>query len=307
MKALIAIFLLAACGFLSAAGIEVAALHPLLGDLARHIGGDRVVVVDLMRPGSNLHHFEPTAKEMAEATGAQLVLATGKNMEPYLQRLRDALPSCVRIVELGDAVPDAAVPAGAHRHDAASGEHHAEDCCDHGPNDPHWWHTPANMKRAGRRLAAVLAETDPDYAEEYRARAREWNREMDKLDAEARVALDAIPPEKRILVTGHASMCHFCEAYGFVPIAAQGISMEDEGHTSGLADLLARLRECGAGAIFTEINASPKMLDTIAKQLGIPTLPLITDGNDTAHRDFASMFRYNVAAIVRALAPRQPH
>ena len=306
MKPLIAILLFAACGFLSAAGIEVAALHPLLGDLARHIGGDRVAVVDLMRPGGNLHHFEPTAKEMAEAAGAQLVLATGKNMEPYLQRLRDALPSCVRVVELGDAVPDAAVPHGAHQHDAECGEHHAEGCCDHGPNDPHWWHTPANMKCAARRLASVFAEIDPGYAEDYRTRAQKWNREMDELDAEARVALDAIPPEQRILVTGHASMCHFCEAYGFVPIAAQGISMQDEGHASGLADLLARLRECGARAIFTEINASPKMLDTIAEQLGIPTFPLITDGNDAARRDFASMFRYNVDAIVRGLAPRQP-
>lgn len=305
MKPLIAILLLAACGFLSAAGIEVAALHPLLGDLARHVGGNRVTVVDLMQPGSNLHHFEPTAKEMATAVGAQLVLATGKNMEPYLRRLRDALPSGARVVELGDAVPDAAVPANVHKHDAECGEHHSEDCCDHGPNDPHWWHTPANMKRAARRLAAVLVETDPGHAEEYRARAREWNREMDELDAEARVALDTIPPEQRILVTGHASMCHFCEAYGFVPIAAQGISMQDEGHASGLADLLVRLRACGAKAIFTEINASPKMLDTIAEQLGIPTFPLITDGNDAARRDFASMFRYNVAAIVRGLAPQQ--
>lgn len=306
MKPLIMFFLLAACGSLSAAGIEVAALHPLLGDLARHIGGDRVAVVDLMQPGSNLHHFEPTAREMAAAASAQLVLATGKNMEPYLQRLRDALPSRAHIVELGDAVPDAAVPSDERHQHAECGEHHSEDCCDHGPNDPHWWHTPANMKRAGRRLASVLAEIDPGHAEEYRARAREWNREMDALDAEARVALDAIPPEQRILVTGHASMCHFCEAYGFVPIAAQGISMQDEGHTSGLADLLARLRACGARAIFTEINASPKMLDTIAEQLGIPTFPLITDGNDAKHRDFASMFRYNVAAIVRGLAPHQP-
>ncbi len=304
MKPFLALLLCAACSCLSAAGVKVAALHPLLGDLARHVGGDRVEVVDLMPPGRNLHHFEPTAREMADAAGAQLVLATGKNMEPYLQRLRDALPSRARVVELGEVIPDVPVSGSPHEHDAAcdhSGEHDAA----HGPNDPHWWHTPGNMKRAARRLGALLAETDPGYAERYRENVRAWNREMDELDAEARALLDTIPQEQRILVTGHASMGHFCEAYGLTPIAAQGISMEDEGHISGLADLLARLRQCGAKAIFTEMNASPKMLDTLAQQLGIPAFPLITDGLDAVRRDFASMFRYNVETIVRGLAPAQ--
>lgn len=303
--ALVLFFALGPC--LSASGVKVAALHPLLGDLARQIGGERVEVVDLLQPTGNLHHFEPTTQEMAAATGAQLVLATGKNMEPYLPRLGDALPAGARLLELGDVIPDVPVPAegeerkpgGGHEH----GHDHGDACCGHGPNDPHWWQTPSNMKRAGRRLAAELAAIDPDHAADYRARSKEWNRKMDALDADARARLAAIPEDRRILVTGHASMCHFCEAYGFTPIAAQGISMQDEGNAASLAALMARLRASGAGALFTEINASPKMLDTIAHELGVPTYPLITDGLHPDYRDFASVFRYNVETIARALTP----
>lgn len=305
--ALVLFFALGPC--LSAAGVKVAALHPLLGDLARQIGGERVEVVDLLQPTGNLHHFEPTTREMAAATGAALVLATGKNMEPYLPRLRDALPAGTRLLELGDVIPDVPVPGGGEgggepcevEHDHSHGEK-----CAHGPNDPHWWHTPGNMKRAGRRLAAELAAIDPGHAAEYRTRSKEWNLKMDALDADARTRLAAIPEERRILVTGHASMCHFCEAYGFTPIAALGISMQDEGHAASLAALLARLRTAGAGAIFTEINASPKMLDTIAHELGVPTYPLITDGLHPDYRDFCSVFRFNVESVARALAPGTP-
>lgn len=307
MKWFVVVLLFSLGSCLSAAGVKVAALHPLLGDLARQIGGDRVEVVDLLQPTGNLHHFEPTTQEMAAAMGAQLVLATGKNMEPYLARLRDALPADTRVLELGDVIPDVPVPAAAG-HGEHSGEHDHDhgECSAHGPNDPHWWHTPGNMKRAGRRLAAELASIDPGHAADYRARSKEWNRKMDALDADARARLASIPAERRILVTGHASMCHFCEAYGFTPMAVQGISMQDEGNAASLAALLGRLRAAEVGAIFTEINASPKMLDTIARQLGVPTYPLITDGLHPDYRDFASVFRFNVETVARALSPQAP-
>ena len=42
--------------------LKIAALHPVLGDMARSIGGSRVQVADLLRPNGNLHSFEPDRK-----------------------------------------------------------------------------------------------------------------------------------------------------------------------------------------------------------------------------------------------------
>ena len=42
-----------------AAPMPVAALHPLMADLARQVGGDRVQVFDLVGEGGNPHRFEP--------------------------------------------------------------------------------------------------------------------------------------------------------------------------------------------------------------------------------------------------------
>lgn len=284
---------------LVAAEVKVAALHPLLGDMARKIGGEQVEVVDLLKPAGNLHAFEPTTREMAAASGARLVLASGKQLEPYLGRLKDSLPATTRILDLGASVPDVPVQDGeAH----AEHEHeHDGDCCNHGPNDPHWWHTPGNMKRAARSLAAELSKLDPEHAASYKENLKQWNREMDELNAWARSTVAAIPADNRVLVTGHAAMGHFCKEYGFRMIPIQGISREDEGNTARLASILARLREQKIPAIFTEVNASPKMLDTIARQLGVPTAPLITDGLSADRHDFPSMFRYNVETMQKLL------
>lgn len=58
--------------------LKIAALHPVLGDMARAIGGSRVQVADLLRPNGNLHSFEPAPQDIAAAGRARLVLASGK-------------------------------------------------------------------------------------------------------------------------------------------------------------------------------------------------------------------------------------
>jgi zinc/manganese transport system substrate-binding protein len=41
------------------APMQVSALHPLMADLARQVGGERVTVFDLVGEGGNPHRFEP--------------------------------------------------------------------------------------------------------------------------------------------------------------------------------------------------------------------------------------------------------
>lgn len=288
------------------AELKVAALHPILGDLARQIGGGHVQVVDLLKPNGNLHAFEPTSRQIAEASGSRLLLASGKNLEPYLASLDDSLkngnPPCL-LVDVGAGIPD--VPASGD-----CGEEHDEDhdhgdecgCCDHGPNDPHWWHTPANMKRAGRVLCSGFSKADPEHAADYRRNLQEWNRKMDALDAWARVRLSKVPEKKRILAIGHAAMNHFCRQYGFTEVHVQGVSREDESNPARLAKILNKMRAMNLPVIFPEYSASPKSLEEVAKSLGIPMgRPLVTDGLSPEAQGFEAMFRWNVDAIADGL------
>lgn len=294
---------------LASAEVKIAALHPLLGDLAREIGGERVDVTDLLQPTGNLHTFEPTARDLATAAKASLVLASGKKLEPYLNSLRDSLSPAVTLLDLGSVIPDEPVPhvegfceeKEEENHSAEEGHHHH-----HGAFDPHWWQTPSNMKRAARYLAAELARQDPNGKPHYKKRLKEWNSRMDRLDAEARVALADIPAKDRILVTAHASMCHFCAEYGFLPLPLLGISAEDEGNAAVMVGVLSHLRQSGARAVFSDVNASPKIIKAIADQLNVPAPALVADGLFPEARTFEAVFRHNLKTILRGLAPSRP-
>lgn len=262
--------------------LKVASLHPMMSDMARCIGGEAVEVVDLFPDNGELHAFEPTAADLAAASGSALVLACGKGVEPYLEDLRDSLPAHTRIIELGRAVPDVFLP----------GSHVA---------DPHWWNSPAAMKRASRTLRSALETAAPEHKSTFAEGQRTYAALMDGLIREARLAFAAIPQEQRVLVCSHAAMNHFCKEFGFAAIAVHGIAHESEGDTASLARILNQLRQQRVPCLFHGVNESPKVLQIIASQVGATTLPLVLDGIHPEKTGYADIFRFNVRNLVEGL------
>lgn len=283
MKKLVCAVMLALCTFSAQAVTKVASLHPLLSDMARQVGGDAVEVVNLFPENGELHAFEPTAGDLAAAAGAQLVLACGKGVEPYLEDLQDSLPARTRIVELGSAVPEVYLPGSKVA-------------------DPHWWNSPTAMKRASRALRAALEQAEPGNKEQFANGQRAYAAQMDALVRETRLAFARIPQEKRVLVCSHAAMSHFCKDFGFTALAVHGIAQESEGDTASLARILAELRQKSVPCLFYGVNEPPKVLRTIATQVGAKALPLALDGINPATPTYAELFRFNVKNIVEGLS-----
>lgn len=271
------------CALGAQGALKVASLHPLLSDMARQVGGDAVEVVNLFPENGELHAFEPTASDVAKAAGAELVLACGKGVEPYLEDLRDSLPAGTQVLELGKAVPDVYLPGSKVA-------------------DPHWWNSPVAMKRASRSLRSALETAAPDAKATFAKGQRAYSAQMDALVREARLAIASIPQEKRVLVCSHAAMSHFCKDFGFSALAVHGIAQESEGDTASLARILAELRRQSVSCLFYGVNEPPKVLQTIAHQVGARALPLALDGINPATPTYTELFRFNVKNIVEGLS-----
>ena len=164
MKTLLALLCLASPAL---AAMKVATLHPIVADLARQVGGANVEVVEILKPGGDVHHFEPATKDIAAMRGSKLILASGKGLETYLDKLRDSLGAGVKLVEVGEKVPS--IPYVCDHDHSEEHDHH------HGEFDPHWWHSAENMQRAARIVAQSIPQKKPRL---YRNRRTEHS-EMD--------------------------------------------------------------------------------------------------------------------------------
>lgn len=265
-----------------AAELKVASLHPLLSEMAKRLGGEHVEVVDLFPANGDLHTFAPGSRQLAAAADADMLLACGKGIEPYLAELAESMPEDTLIVGLGIDIPNVYLPNSRRV-------------------DPHWWNTPENMKRASRTLLNVLTQRAPQHAADFTAAQQKYASAMDALTRRARLTFSRIPQERRYLVTGHAALCHFCEEFAFTPITIHSISKESEGDTATLAAVLSDLRSKDIRCIFTEVGASPKILEVIAEQLGIPTAPLVLDGVFPGKQSYEAIFMHNVNTISKHL------
>ncbi len=269
---------------------QVATFSTILTEIAQRVGGDDVQVIGLIKPGTDPHEFQPRPADLKVVGDAQLILLSAKHMEGYLDKVKEATGTRGALVQVGDQFPSLKLAA-------ESG---------HGGTieDPHWWHSIDNMKRATHIVEAELSKIAPAAQSGFAARAATYTRELDDLDRWAKSEVAKLPRDQRKLVTSHDAFQYFARAYGFTIYPIEGVTHEDEPSAKKVADLIAVIQAQHVKAIFLEDTLNPKVTREITRESGAKIGgTLIADGlTGTPEGDtYARMFRHNVTTIVEAL------
>jgi zinc/manganese transport system substrate-binding protein len=280
-----------------AAQVKTVALHPLLTDLVKRVGGDQVTVIDLIGKTGDPHHFEPSADQLKKTMGAALYFVSGMGLESYLPSLKSIIDHEAKIIEVGATIPSI---EGSCDHC----EHEDEEEHEHNHNiDPHWWHSIENFRRAVNVVAAELIVAAPAHKDLFEKNAAAYRSELEELDRWTRKEIAKIPKASRQLATAHDAFGYFCKDYGFTAFPVQGINREQHPNTAELGELIDDLKKHQVAAIFPEKESNPKILSTITKDTGIKLAhSLIADG--TTVDTYAEMVKHNVNAIVEALGAK---
>jgi len=290
MKLLISLLVLSTALFCSAQ-TKVATLSPLLADLVKQIGGDKVTVVDLMGPTGDPHTFQPTPNKLIQAQGAVLYFASGKNLEPFLPKLKSIVGNKSKVIEVGLKIPTLRI----------SGDSSIYACCPkhaQGSLDPHWWHSIENWRRASSIVEKALIEVDPANTATYKARTKTYRKQLSATKSWAKKQIATIPRAQRNLATAHAAFGYFCKEFGFKSIPIQGLNKEQSATPQYIAEAIETVKKNQVKAIFPEKGANSKGLETIAKSTGAKIAPAL-------YADYATsiigMFQHNVTTITKAL------
>jgi ABC-type Zn uptake system ZnuABC Zn-binding protein ZnuA len=281
-----------AAGRAVGAPIRVVTLSTVLTEIAREVGGSEVVVSGLVRPGVDPHVFNPSPADIRMLVDADLVLASGLRLEPYLERVVASSAPSGLVVAVGDRVPLVLTMA-----DGTSGA--AE-------KDPHWWHSIGNVIFATDLVRSELARLRPASAQAFAANAGRYRRKLEALQSWASLEAARLPAGRRILVTSHDAFAYLAHDYGFTVRPVSGLSTESEPDARRLAQLVDFVRAERVGAVFVESSASPRLVESLIAETGVRLGgTLYADGLGPAGsgaEDYASMYRHNLSAIVDALA-----
>ncbi|BBH66609.1 zinc ABC transporter substrate-binding protein [Actinoplanes sp. OR16] len=272
----------------------VTAFYPLQF-ISERVGGDVVSVSNLTKPGAEPHDVELNARQVGEITDADLVV--------YLSGFQPAVDDAVK-QNGGDHAFDAAssiellsaAEADEHAHEGE--EAHAEEST--GGTDPHFWLDPTRLATVAGQVAVKLGEADPDNAAAFQSRAKELQDELQNLDGEFKTGLKSC--ERHELVTSHTAFHYLADRYGLTQIGITGIDPEAEPSPQRLAAVAEEAKEHGATTIFFETLVSPKVAETLAREVGAQTAVLDPlEGLSDENADYFSVMRANLTALTKAL------
>jgi len=272
---------------LAAEPVKVVSFSTILAEVAQQVGGSAVDVVELVKPGMDPHEYQPTPGDLRQLADAKLVLASGKNMEHYLDKLAGSAGPGAMIVKVGDQMPSLQLNEG------GSGL----------VQDPHWWHSIANVEKATKIVRDALILADPVNTAEFTNNANAYLAKLAALNTWVKQKVADLPRDKRELVTSHDAFQYFAKQYGFTIYPIEGISTELEPSAKQVDDLIATIKAQGVKAIFLEDTLNPKVSSEITRETGAKIGGMLyADGLGSGEGStYEGMVKHNVTTIVEAL------
>lgn len=299
--------------------LSIIATNSIIADVVSQVAGDLADVRALVPSGADPHAFEPSPQDIAAVADADLVFSNGLGLEGFLDDMIANAGGDARLVDLSQGIATIESQEG-EEHDHEEGEDHEdehedehedghedEDGHDHEGPDPHVWTNPLNIIVWVEHIAAELSAIDPDNAATYQANAQSYIDELGALDEWAVERISQISPARRLLVTDHEVFGYFAERYDFEIVGAviPGASTLSESSAAQIAELHELIEDHGVAAIFVGFTINEAVAERIAEDTGAQLVPLYSESLGAAGGpadSYIGMFRYNVEAIVAALA-----
>lgn len=271
--------------------LDVVATTTQLGDFVREVGGEAVAVDQILQPNTDPHDYEPRPSDVEGAAGAELIFASGDDLDAWIDQIVSDSGSDAEAIDLGARVP-IDLPGESSGAEASK-------------YDPHWWHDPRNAEAAVRQIEAALAAADPSHKAEFARNADAYLGELKALDAGIARCIETVPARQRKLVTDHDAFGYFANRYGIEVVGAVIPSQTTQAQASAkdLSELAKTIEAEDVKAIFPENSLSAKVADAIAGQTGASTRYTLYGDTlgpqGSSGETYVGMERANADAMVR--------
>ncbi|WP_304246541.1 metal ABC transporter substrate-binding protein [Fibrobacter succinogenes] len=256
----------------------VATIYPQY-DWIKNILGERINDVDLkllIKNGTDLHSYKPSAQDIATIAKADLVVYVGGESDEWIEKALAATPKDGRIAlnlmkALGDHVKKEEIVEGMQaeehehaekhedeHHEHAEGHHHHDEE-EEMENDEHIWLSLKNAWILVNALAQSLSKVDSANSSIYTANAVLYNAKLWALDSEFTTAVSGAS-QKTVLFGDRFPFRYLVDDYGIKYYAAfVGCSAESEASFETVTFLAGKMDSLQLPAIFTIDGSNGKI------------------------------------------------
>jgi manganese/iron transport system substrate-binding protein len=270
--------------------ITVVTTFTIIADMAREVAGDAAVVESLIKPGAEVHGYEPTPKDIVRAQQANLILSNGMNLEAWFAKFFQHLNKVPNVV-VSEGIAPINIDGGPYT----------------GKPNPHAWMSPILAQKYVDNICEALVKADAKNESVYRANAKAYKEKIQALDAPLRATLEKIPAGQRQLVTSEGAFSYLCRDYGMQALYLWPINADSQGTPQQVQAVIDAVRAQDIPVLFSESTVSDKPMRQVAKETrarygGVLYVDSLTDDQGPAPT-YLRMLQHNAETIARGFLP----
>ena len=261
-------------------------------DFARAVVKDsnNIEVKMLLKPGSEMHDFEPTPQDIKDINKSSLFIYVGGESDEWIDDvLKDINKDSTKTIKLMDLVDlkeeDIIEGMESDEEDEEEGEEEVE-------YDEHIWTSPINAIKIVKSLKDSIVNIDKDNSNLYESNTNNYVSKLENIDKQFK---DIVKNAKRkeVIFGDRFPLRYFVDEYDLTYYAAfPGCSSSTEASAKTISFLIDKVKKDKVPVVFHIELSNGKIADTIAKSTSAKVLEF-----NTAHNISQSDFDAGVTYV----------
>lgn len=251
-----------------------------LKEFADKIAGDKAEVSCMVPDNMEPHDYEPKTKDFEALIKSDVFIYNGLGLETWVDQVKSVIGDKeLRIVDSSEGVEV-----------RKEGE----------VIDPHSWLSLKEAEKQAENIKDTLVEIDEDNKAYYEENYDAFVGELESLYNEYKEKFDNLSTKD--FVTGHAAFGYLCRDFGLQQKSVENLFAEGEPTPKQLEQLVTFCKENNIKTVFSESLASPKVSETLAKEVGAEVVPILTLESNEDDKSYVEAMRYNLEEIYKCLS-----
>lgn len=267
---------------------KVLTTFTVLEDMAKNVAGDRANIQSITKPGTEIHGYEPTPQDITKLQGADLILDNGMNLEKWAEKLYSNVPE----------TPHVTLTNGIEPINIIEGPYLDK------PN-PHAWMSPSNALKYIDNIQNALIKIDPSNETYYKLNAKQYKKEIQKLDNKLKDELAKLDERNRFLTSCEGAFSYLIRDYNLKELYLWPINADAQGTPEQIKKVVDTVREHNIPAVFCESTVNGKAMHQVSNETGSKYGGVFyvdsLSGQDGPTSTYLKLLQYNSDILIKGL------
>ena len=228
----------------------ILASFTVLADIIKNVSKDDFIVGSIVKPGVEVHGYQPTPSDLVKASSAFVFVDNGFGFELWAEKFVSNLK--VKRITVSEGLDPIFISEDSYK----------------GKPNPHAWISPKRGMLYVDIIVESLSELRPSKRELFEENGRIYKDKLSKIDKEFSLFINNLNKEKRYLVSCEGAFSYLTNDYGLEEVYLWPVNAESQITPKRMARTISIVKDKNVPAVFCESTVSNESQMVVVNETG---------------------------------------